>query len=303
MIGKSALATLGLLLIAAAAPAQVLFSDGFETQAPGAIDANLAGGPNQAPNGGPGNPWFGPAPPNLQVVGAGGGLSSGAAGPNSGSQMLTARAASDFDQNWYNLANRLNGGNNYSGNVALKWAFYDPNGAGDANYRDYAALGNYASASTAAAGGLDYPASSGGNLNPGGASQRISLGASNPTGFDPNFYQARVVGATGGLVNGWFNLSVPRTPGWHLAEILIGADQGASTSVSFFVDNLTTPALTVPISTTGGVNVIELNNGFGTTAANFDDVSFSAVPVPEPSTLLLTASGLLVVWRRRLRRS
>jgi hypothetical protein len=303
MIGKSALAILTLSLTAAAGPAQVLFSDGFETYAPGAIDANLAGGPNQAPNGGPGNPWFGPAPPNLHVVGPGGGLSSGAAGPNSGNQMLTANAVpNDFDQNWYNLAHRLNNGNNYTGSVALKWAFYDPNGAGDANYRDYVALGNYTTAAQGAAANLDYTAASGGNLNPGGASQRISLGASNPTGFDPNFYQARVVGATGGLVNGWFNLSVPRTPGWHLAQILLGADQGTSTPVSFFIDNLNTPVLTVPISTSGGVNVIELNDAFGATAANFDDVSVS-VPVPEPSGLGLAACGLLAVWRCRSRRT
>jgi MYXO-CTERM domain-containing protein len=146
---------------------------------------------------------------------------------------------------------------------------------------------------------LDYTAASGGNLNGGGISQRISLGASNPAGFDATVYQARVVGATGGLANGWFNLSVPRSPGWHLAEILLGSDQGTATSVSFFIDNLTTPALTVPISSSGGVNVIELNAAFGTTSANYDDISFSAVPVPEPSGLGLAAVGVLVAWRRR----
>src|SRR5205085_4516530 len=151
-----------------------------------------------------------------------GGLSSGAAGPHSGNQMLTANAPSDFDQNWYNLAHRLNNGNNYTGNVALKWFFYDPNGSGDTNYRDYGALGTYGSASTAAASGQDYTGT--GSLT--GIVQRISLGASNPTGFNATVYQARVVGATGGLANGWFNLSVPRSPGWHAAEILLGADQG-----------------------------------------------------------------------------
>ena len=301
MVRKFALSAALLCLMATAGQAQVLFSDGFESYAAGSLDANLAGGPNQATNGGPGNPWFGPAPPNLQVVGAGGGLSSGAAGPHTGNQMVTAHFASDFDQNWYNLAHRLNGGNNYTGNVALKWAFYDPNGAGDTNYLDYVALGNYATASTAAASGLDYTAASGGNLNPGGASQRLSLGGSNPAGFDATKYQARVAGATDGLGGGqWFNVGT-RSVGWHLAEILLGADQGANTSVSFFIDDMVNPLLTHAIVTTGGVNVIELNAGFGTTGANYDDVSFSAVPVPEPSSLLLVAGGLVVVWRRRRR--
>ena len=83
----------------------------------------------QRPNGGPGNPWFGPAPPNLRVVSAGGGLSSGAAGPHSGSQMVTASAASDFDQEWVNIANRFEpNGLNYFGNIALDWWFYAEEG-------------------------------------------------------------------------------------------------------------------------------------------------------------------------------
>src|SRR5881227_157724 len=91
---------------ATAAHAVVLFSDGFETyvDSNSPLDANTAG-PNAAPNGGPGNPWFGPAPPNLRVVSAGGGLSSGAAGPHSGANMVTASALADFDQEWINIAN------------------------------------------------------------------------------------------------------------------------------------------------------------------------------------------------------
>ena len=302
MGGRLALAAVGLIVLAGTAPAQVLFSDGFETYAGGRqpLDSNTAG-PNAGPNGGPGNPWFGPAPPNLRVVGAGGGLSSGAAGPNSGSQMVTASAAGDFDQDWYNLAHRLNNGSNYTGNVALKWAFYDTNGSGDTNYRDYAALGNYGDASTAAASGLDYPTAGGGALG-GGVPQRLSLGASNPTGFDPTKYQARVVGATdgpagsGGSAGQWFNVGT-RSVGWHSGEILLGPDLGANTLVSFFIDNV--DVLDHAISSTGGVNVIELNDGFGTTGANYDDVNFSVSGVPEPSSLLLTAGGLLVVWRRR----
>src|SRR5690242_11724800 len=116
-----------LMLIQAAA--QVLFSDGFEGYTAGnsPLDANTAG-PNAGPNGGPGNPWFGPAPPNLHVVGAGGGLSSGAAGPHSGNNMVTANATSDFDQDWVNIANRFNGGSPFMGNISFDWWFYDPTG-------------------------------------------------------------------------------------------------------------------------------------------------------------------------------
>src|SRR5256885_113504 len=174
-------------------PAQVLFSDGFETyvDSHNPLDADTAG-PNNGPNGGPGNPWFGPAPPNLRVVGSGGGVSSGAAPTHSGLNMVTASAAADFDQDWVNISSRFNGANPYFGNVSLDWWFYDPTGAGNSNYRDYAALGYYNSANGTV--GLDYPTSSGGNLNPGGALQRLSLGASNPPGFDNTKYQARVVG-------------------------------------------------------------------------------------------------------------
>src|SRR5437667_3596497 len=105
--------------------AQVLFSDGFESYNHGALDANLSGGPNQAPNGGPGNPWFGPAPPNLQVVGITGGVS-----PHTGLNMVTANAPSDFDQDWVNISSRFNGGNPFTGGVSLDWWFYDPSGAG-----------------------------------------------------------------------------------------------------------------------------------------------------------------------------
>ena len=85
----------------------------------------------------------------------------------------------------------------------------------DGNYRDYGALAFYNVAATAAASGSDYTPASGGNLNTGGATQRLSLGASNPTGFNPNQYQARVVGATDGTAGGeWFNVGT--------REVLVG---------------------------------------------------------------------------------
>src|SRR5690348_2206581 len=108
MIRIAASCLLVILTFSTSARATLLFTDGFETYAGSnsPLDANTAG-PNAAPNGGPGNPWFGPAPPNLRVVAAGGGISSGAAAPHSGLKMVTASATSDFDQDWVNIANRF----------------------------------------------------------------------------------------------------------------------------------------------------------------------------------------------------
>jgi hypothetical protein len=286
------------LTLATSAHAALLFSDGFETyvDSNSPLDANTAG-PNAGPNGGPGNPWFGPAPPNLRVVGAGGGISSGAAGTHSGVNMVTASATGDFDQDWVNIANRFNGGNAFTGNVSLDWWFYDPTGPGNSNYRDYVALGYYNSAN--GTGGLDYPSSSGGNLNPGGSLQRLSLGASNPTGFDNTKYQARVVGAADGTASGqWFNVGT-RSVGWHEGTITLGAPNGASTLVSFFIDGA--DVLDHAIMTSNGANVIEANAGFGSTVANYDDFNLSTVP--EPATIALAGAGLLFVSLPARRRS
>lgn len=48
--------------------AQVLYSDNFSSYRTGDLDSNESGGPNQAPNGGPGDPWWGPNPGNLVVA-------------------------------------------------------------------------------------------------------------------------------------------------------------------------------------------------------------------------------------------
>jgi hypothetical protein len=287
-------------LLASVGQAQVLFSDGFESYAQGSLDKNDSSGPNQAANG-VGNPWWGPIPANGQVVPGGDTLNGPAVPTHSGNQMIRGAAntsPAQFDQDYYNLAYRLNGGSNYTGGVALKWFFYDPLGAGGTAFQDYMALGRYTSVPT----NTDYPA----NINTNtlsGVIQRLSLGASNPAGSNSAVYQARVVGATDGLAGAptWFNTTTPRTVGWHFAEILLGADQGSSTTVSFFIDDPVNPVLTHAISTTGGVNVIEVNSDFGQATGYYDDVSFSAVPVPEPSSLLLVAGGLAVAWRRRPR--
>jgi hypothetical protein len=280
---------IGLILLALSViqmPAQLLFSDGFETYVGGTapLDKNYASGANTAPNGS-GNPWFGPAPPNARVVGT-----EGSVTPHSGTQMIRGSAASDKDENWYNLAYRLNSGNSYSGNIQYTWWFYDPLGSGGTTYQDYAALGYY----NTAPGNTDYPGT--GSLNASTQIQRLSLGASNPSGYDPTEYQARVVGATDGLSGGtWFNLSVTRSIGWHEGKITV---DGAN-NVSFYIDDMNNPALTHSAVLTYGYNVLELNTDYGTTAGYFDDVSFSQIPEPGTAALLLCGGLTWLALRRR----
>ena len=172
--------------MATAGQAQVLFSDGFESYTPGSLDKNDSSGPNQAPNGS-GNPWWGPLPANGVVATSGDTYNGPAVNANSGNQMVHASpGAPQFDQDYYNLAYRLNGGSNITGNVALKWAFYDPLGAGGTNFQDYIALTNYSSVPT----NTDYPATINTNTLS-GVIQRLSLGASNPAGATPAFTRRR----------------------------------------------------------------------------------------------------------------
>jgi hypothetical protein len=106
---------------------------------------------------------------------------------------------------------RLNSGSNYYGNLMLDWWFYDPKGTGTgaSNYGDYVALAEYVPVSTT----NDFTTTTFTQFN-----QRVSLGANNVTGFHLTNYQARIVGATGGLTNGWFNTAATRSVGWHHAR-------------------------------------------------------------------------------------
>jgi hypothetical protein len=270
-MSRAALSLAAMLASAAtAAHANVLFSENFDARALGALDKNAPAGPNAAPNGS-GNPWFGPLPPNLIVVNSESGVT-----PTSGAQMIRGRAPNDFDQVWYNLAYRLNAGEPLTGNIRLDFRLYDPLGAGGTDFRDFGALGFY----NTAPADTDHPAN--GSLNTGvSLIQRLSLGASSVQdgGFDPNFYQARVVGASDGYgAAGWFNTSAPRTVGWHAMRIDIGPRLPDGTNdVSFFVDDMNAPALTHnSVLDYGGYNVIELNQNYGAVTGYMDDVAFSA---------------------------
>ena len=286
------LLTLSILQI----PAQVIFSDNFDSYNTGALDKNLVGGPNAAPNGS-GNPWFGPAPPNFQVVTAEHGVT-----PLSGPYMIRGKYnATDGDQDFYNLAYRLGGGNSFSGNVSLSWNFYDPlgTGTGSANYQDYNALTHYTLNSTTT---TDQTGTGVGNMpsyQGGSADQRLSLGAFSTTGTDATKYQARVVGATDGLTptSGWFNLNVTRSVGWHSAAIVLGSPNGVTTAVSFYIDGV--DVLDHALDTTAGVNYIEMDGSTGSVSGWYDNLAFSQVPEPSTVALLLCGGLSWLALRRR----
>ena len=102
--------------------AQVIWSDNFSSYNNGDVDANESGGPNQAPNGGPGNPWWGPNPGNMVVATSYNGIN-----PYPGdTKLIYGNSGSYFAEQINNIGYRLNGGNNFMGSVALSWAFYDP---------------------------------------------------------------------------------------------------------------------------------------------------------------------------------
>jgi hypothetical protein len=291
---KCFFATITLLVLAISqAPAQVLFTDGFESHAVGALDKNLSGGPNAAPNGS-GNPWFGPNPPNAQVVTTDSGVS-----PHSGNQMIRGAfvAGADIDQNWYNLAYRLNGGNPYTGNIQLDWWFYDALGSGGLNYRDYVSLGYY----NTAPGTTDYPGT--GSLNSSTQIQRLGLGApyNGSAGYDNTKYQARVVGATDGYAGTtYFNTSTSRSVGWHQGRIVVGPALGNGTAnVDFYIDDMLNPTFSHNSVTAWGFNVIELNTKFGSQTGYFDDLSFSVIPEPGSAALLLLGGLTWLGLRRR----
>jgi hypothetical protein len=276
--------------------AAVLFSDGFESYtAGGNPHANNTAGPNSAPNGS-GNPWFGPAPPNARVVGTD--TANGpTVSPHSGNNMIRGSAPGDFDQNWYNLGYRLNGGSPFTGNISFDWWFYDPvgQGSGSNNFRDYAALGFY----NTAPAGTDYPGT--GSLNSSTQIQRLSLGAFNGNAASQTVYEARIVGETAGDAGAgtWFLTAVARSPGWHHGEIDVGPALGDNTNqVTFLIDGVT--ALSRNSKEPFGYNVLEFNTDQGSMTGYFDDATFSTLP--EPALAGALGCGLiLVVVRNRER--
>ena len=267
------------------ATSKVVFSENFESFVGNTsiLDKQLAG-PNNAPNGS-GNPWWGPYPVNAYVITAGTADAAGVT-PHSGTNMIRARAPSDIDQVYYNLEYRLHGGQVFYGNLQVDWWFYDPAGPGSATYKDYVALGSYANPPA----DRDYLEVA--NYVLGTVSQRVSLGAApnNSAGVDYNFYQARVLGSSLGYSSGNFNTTAHRTVGWHHGRIICGSPTNNQPDISFYIDDMTNLAVSPPVHmpTSTGLNVIEVNAGFGATLGFFDDFSVSLAIPPK---LMATRSG------------
>jgi hypothetical protein len=257
--------------------ANMLVED-FETYALGDLDKNESGGPNAAPNGA-GNPWFGPYVPNLHVVGTEYGVT-----PHSGSKMVRGKYnGSDGDEEYYNLAYRENGGNPYSGNLALDWWFYDPAGSNaappnyydPANVAEYVALANYTPLFPP---NTDFDSQNDINCACWNYSQRMCLGCFwvfGNTNADLTKYQARVLGATDGLTTNatWFNTTATRSIGWHHMRMVVGSRTGGTAMVNMFVDDMANPAFT-HTETIGGFNGLEITASGSSVTGWFDEFTF-----------------------------
>ncbi len=276
--------------------AQALYSDNFGSYHTGDLDANESGGANQSANGGPGNPWWGPNPGNLSVASSFGGITP----YGSSTHLIDGQAASFFAEEINNVGYRNNGGANFTGNVSLSWAFYDPAGAGSkaSGYNDIAYLNGYKSADGYTST-KDYTGS-GPDLQSSFTSgdEILGLGANNASGANSSVYQIRALGATSANhgatytgANGWFNSGITRTVGWHTGSIVLGAANGANTTVSFLIDGHDVLDETLGSTTMDSVNSIVLDSGWGSQVGAFDNIALTSVP--EPGTWAIMVMGLV----------
>jgi hypothetical protein len=291
-----------LALLVGRLPAAQLLSEGFETYQPDALDANYPAGSNNSPDGGPGNPWWGLTPPDLYVVGAESGVT-----PHGGTQMVRGDLGFGFDQDFFNLAYRVNGSNPYLGELTFDWWFYDPTGPANAvEYQDYIDLAYYQGVPNNTDFTVD--ATSPPNADIGAPTAQLGLGASTAQSgsFDSTKYQALFLGVTNipGMTNtsydgtGWFNTSVLRSIGWHHAEIVVTSN--GIPSASFYISGTngilpTNAVLTATLVATNGFNVIEMKAHFGSLNGYYDDLSFSSgtnsVVVGPPGSIAISTSG------------
>ena len=276
-------------------PAAQLLSEGFETYQQDALDANYPAGLNNSPTDGSGNPWWGLTPPDLYVVGAENGVT-----PHGGTNMVRGDLGFGFDQDFYNLAYRLNGSNAYTGELTFDWYFYDPTGTNNGSeYQDYIDLANYQGVPN----NTDYTVdpTQPPNADIGAPTAQLGLGASTSQSgsFNATKYQALFLGVTNvpGATNtsydgtGWFNTSATRSVGWHHAEIVVSTN--GIPNAAFYLDGLS--VLTNNLVTTNGFNVIEMKAHFGSLNGYYDDLSFASgtnsVVVGPPGYIVISTSG------------
>ena len=302
--------------------AKALFADSFEglktgtAQGKGTLDMNYVGGDNACDPGlGNGNPWWGTNPYNGS---AGKDSTYAGANPHSGAAAAWSGFAGN-GRNYVNFAYRCNNGNTYLENpIYIDWWFYDGYGAGwdlkGGNYCDDSLSLVYLGAIPR---DTDYPSNAAThNFDDSEFGQRISLGMAMDwctvtgssgsqvytpyPGFDHTKYQARIKSgaANDGKVayaNGWYNLNIARSVGWHHGRIIVSAlDWGSYTNpVSFYIDDMSTPAMTGDMSPE--LNAVELvtewkqgaSGDTGTVAWSdgtmYDDIVFG-IPQVAPSS-------------------
>lgn len=265
-----------------------IFSEGFESYNSGnaPLDKNYsATSPNNAAPNGSGNPWWGPAPPNARVVGTTGGVS-----PHGGTNMITASAPSDLDEQRFNIEYRLRGGQPLVGNFSLDWWFYDPVGPGHSDYGDAVALGNY---TVGFPTGTDYPDN--GSFSGGSFQQILALGAdgaNQSAGFDNTKYQTRIIGGVG-YNNGNNNTSTTRSIGWHNARIIAGSVTNGTAQMYFYIDDFVVPTYSANSGRTGGFQYIEIELGYKNTLGYFDDLTLA---LAVPPNLNPTRSGNILTF-------
>ena len=311
---------LGLGLFAALAgplSAAPLLFDGFETYKLGELDVDDASSPNNNTN----NPWAGPFPENIHVVNTE--TNNGIAiVPHSGTNMIRGRlpgvSLGDFDQEYFNLdywLNSTNGGAAFLGNFSLDWWFFDEVGTGTnshvpADYGDYVAICSYANNPPNASYYANLATS-----NNGFPDVRLSLGATgnqdgaydgtnSTSGWNGNAYQTRLYGANTNTLaydaNGWINLPITRSVGWHHARIeMLPQKPDLTCDAALYIDDMVHPLLTPNVSALNGFNCIEINANFSGSAncisAYFDDFTFDRLPAP---ILHATGSGTnaVITW-------
>jgi hypothetical protein len=301
-----------LALCCRAGTASPLLFDGFESYNHGVLDANYPSGPNAAPNGSPGNPWWGPfppGPPDLNVVAAESNIVTGVitnfVTPHSGTNMVRGKhsGSPDFDQDYFNIAYRLNQGKVFAGNVYLDWWFFDPVGAktntnAAPQYQDFGSLAYFTSIPLNA----DYHTNNLGQADPGFVTTQFSIGASTSlgTGYQSTNYQAQIYPnpSTNAYdpTNGWFNLPTARSVGWHHARISVPATANGAATVSFYIDDLVNPALTNTASLTNGLNCIVLSAENGKLTGYFDDVTCDYVVTSVVLGITASSSNAILTW-------